>query len=132
MGHAVRYLGLEEDFIVQFISTIVLFFPWRDFVDMDYRHKRDVHTSHTERSSSTQIRQVQNVAFADATAKANVRPWTKAMFKVWIAEAFYKDGVNGVTAVSLPLDRHTQLLYQRIRWIAHGGYQQLPSVPFLF
>jgi hypothetical protein len=52
-------------------------------VKMDHRHKRDVHTSHTERSSGTsEIRQVQNVAFADATAKANVRPWTKAMFKV--------------------------------------------------
>jgi len=51
---------------------------------MDYRHKRDVHTSQTERSSSTQIRQVQNVAFADATAKANVRPWTKAMFKLYL------------------------------------------------
>lgn len=50
---------------------------------MEHIHKRDVHTSHTERSSSTvEIRQVQNVAFADATAKANVRPWTKAMFKV--------------------------------------------------
>lgn len=50
---------------------------------MDFRHKRDVHTSHTERSSSTvEIRQVQNVAFADATAKAGVSPWTKAMFKV--------------------------------------------------
>jgi hypothetical protein len=55
---------------------------------MDHRHKRDVYTSHTERSSSTQIRQVQNVAFADATAKANVRPWTKAMFKVWTPDIF--------------------------------------------
>ncbi|KAH7402711.1 MFS lactose permease-like protein [Pyrenochaeta sp. MPI-SDFR-AT-0127] len=52
---------------------------------MDFRHKRDVHTSHTERSSSTvEIRQVQNVAFADATAKAGVSPWTKAMFKLYL------------------------------------------------
>ena len=50
-----------------------------------HRHKRSgVHTSHTTHSTSTtaEIRQVQNVAFADATAKANVKPWTKAMFKV--------------------------------------------------
>lgn len=46
------------------------------------RLKRDVHTSHTERSSFVEIRKVQNVAFADATAKAGVSPWTKAMFKV--------------------------------------------------
>jgi hypothetical protein len=57
--------------------------------NMDLPHKRDVHTSHTERSSSTmEIRQVQNVAFADATAKANVRPWTKAMFKVGSINVF--------------------------------------------
>jgi hypothetical protein len=51
---------------------------------MDHRHhKRDVHTSTTRRSSVTaEIRQVQNVALADATAKAGVSPWTKAMFKV--------------------------------------------------
>lgn len=47
---------------------------------MDYRQRKD---SHIERSNSTaEIRQVQNVALADANAKANVRPWTKAMFKV--------------------------------------------------
>ncbi|KAF2856754.1 MFS lactose permease-like protein [Plenodomus tracheiphilus IPT5] len=52
---------------------------------MDHRHKRDVHTSHTERSYGTgEIRQVQNVAFEDASAKANVRPWTKAMFKLYL------------------------------------------------
>ena len=46
--------------------------------------KRDIHTSHTRRSSvqTADIRQVQNVALADATAKAGVSPWTKAMFKV--------------------------------------------------
>jgi hypothetical protein len=50
---------------------------------METRHKRDVHTSHTRRNSITaEIRQVQNVALADATAKAGVSPWTKAMFKV--------------------------------------------------
>lgn len=50
---------------------------------MHQQHKSEVRISHAERSSSSmQIRQVQNVAFADATAKANVRPWTKSMFKV--------------------------------------------------
>jgi hypothetical protein len=52
---------------------------------METRHKSDMHTSHTRRSSVTaEIRQVQNVALADATAKAGVSPWTKAMFKVRI------------------------------------------------
>ena len=38
---------------------------------------------HIERHGSvTEIRQVQNVALADATAKAGVSPWTGAMFKV--------------------------------------------------
>jgi MFS family permease len=52
---------------------------------MDARHKRpEIHTSHTRRSSfgPAEIRQVQNVALADATAKAAVSPWTKAMFRV--------------------------------------------------
>jgi len=53
-----------------------------DMGKMDHRHKRSgVHTSHST-STTAEIRQVQNVAFADATAKANVKPWTKAMFKV--------------------------------------------------
>ncbi|KAH8726796.1 general substrate transporter [Phaeosphaeriaceae sp. PMI808] len=54
---------------------------------MDPRHKRDIHTSHTRQSSGVQkaeIRQVQNVALADATAKAGVSPWTKAMFKLYL------------------------------------------------
>ncbi|KAH7078303.1 hypothetical protein FB567DRAFT_132151 [Paraphoma chrysanthemicola] len=48
--------------------------------------KRDIHTSHTRQSSvhTAEIRQVQNVALADATAKANVSPWTKAMFKLYL------------------------------------------------
>ncbi|KAE8858495.1 hypothetical protein PTNB29_07710 [Pyrenophora teres f. teres] len=51
---------------------------------MDHRHKRSgVHTSHSS-STTAEIRQVQNVAFADATAKANVKPWTKAMFKLYL------------------------------------------------
>lgn len=33
-------------------------------------------------SAATEIRQVHNVAFADAEAKAGVSPWTPAMFKV--------------------------------------------------
>jgi hypothetical protein len=50
---------------------------------MDYRHKKDMRTLHTERSvDPAGVRQVQNVAFADANAKANVRPWTKNMFMV--------------------------------------------------
>jgi hypothetical protein len=50
---------------------------------METRHKRDVHVREVRRSSvSAEIRQVQNVALADATAKAGVSPWTKAMFKV--------------------------------------------------
>ncbi|KAI0580622.1 Sugar transporter [Pyrenophora tritici-repentis] len=51
---------------------------------MDHRQKRSgVHTSHSS-STTADIRQVQNVAFADATAKANVKPWTKAMFKLYL------------------------------------------------
>lgn len=42
-------------------------------------------TDHNEhRDGNTEIRQVQNVALADATAKAGVSPWTGAMFKVRI------------------------------------------------
>ena len=82
---------------------------------MDHRHKRDVHTSHTERSNgTTQIRQVQNVAFADATAKANVRPWTKAMFKVWVTRR-HVFPVHGELTVMLvvPVSLHcyTELVY---------------------
>lgn len=53
-------------------------------VKMDTRYqKRDGRSSTTRRSSVTaEIRQVQNVALADATAKAGVSPWTRAMFKV--------------------------------------------------
>ena len=41
-----------------------------------------MHTSHTDGSNDqAEIRQVQNVALADATAKAGVLPWTNAMFK---------------------------------------------------
>jgi hypothetical protein len=49
---------------------------------MDHRQRRDVHSSTTRRSSVHEVRHVQNVALADATAKANVSPWTRAMFKV--------------------------------------------------
>jgi len=35
-----------------------------------------------ESSSTTEIIQVQNVALADATAKAGVSAWTSSMFKV--------------------------------------------------
>jgi hypothetical protein len=43
-----------------------------------------VYTSQSARrnSAATEIRQVHNVAFADAEAKAGVSPWTPAMFKV--------------------------------------------------
>jgi MFS family permease len=48
-----------------------------------------VHTSHSKHNSGiTEIRQVHNVAFADATAKAGVSPWTRAMFRVSIACIF--------------------------------------------
>jgi hypothetical protein len=52
--------------------------------DMDARQRRDVHTPHSTKrdSGATEIRQVHNVAFANATAKAGVSPWTPAMFKV--------------------------------------------------
>ena len=36
----------------------------------------------TRLGSSTEVRQVQNVALADATAKAGVSPWTPTMLKV--------------------------------------------------
>ena len=50
---------------------------------METRHKRpDVHARRRSSIGTAEIRQVQNVALADATAKAAVSPWTKAMFKV--------------------------------------------------
>jgi hypothetical protein len=47
-----------------------------------YRQKGNIHASTRRASLTSEIRQVQNVALADATAKAGVSPWTKAMFKV--------------------------------------------------
>lgn len=47
--------------------------------------KTEVGVSHIEREHShktTEIREVQNVALADATMKANLSPWTGRMFKV--------------------------------------------------
>ncbi|KAF2022137.1 general substrate transporter [Aaosphaeria arxii CBS 175.79] len=41
------------------------------------------HRGH-RRLSSTDIRQVQNVALADAQARAGVSPWTKAMWKLYL------------------------------------------------
>lgn len=38
------------------------------------------HVAHAEHSG--EVVQVQNVALADATAKAGVSPWTPSMFKV--------------------------------------------------
>jgi hypothetical protein len=45
--------------------------------DADISHKVEHRAN-----SVTEIRQVQNVALADATAKAGVSPWTPSMFKV--------------------------------------------------
>ena len=47
--------------------------------------KTEVGVSHIERENghkTTEIREVQNVALADATMKANLSPWTGRMFKV--------------------------------------------------
>lgn len=45
--------------------------------------KSPVGVSHAERrGSATEIREVQNVALADATAKSGVSAWTPAMFRV--------------------------------------------------
>ena len=82
-------LSFFLSFFFLFLVVVVLLPPLlgyslmvHDMGKMDYRHKRSgVHTSHST-STTAEIRQVQNVAFADATAKANVKPWTKAMFKV--------------------------------------------------
>jgi hypothetical protein len=49
-----------------------------------YRHKGNIHATARRASLTSEIRQVQNVALADATAKAGVSPWTRAMFKVRI------------------------------------------------
>lgn len=50
---------------------------------MSAEQKADVGVSHAERRGSTsEVRNVQNVALADATAKAGVTPWSKAMFRV--------------------------------------------------
>lgn len=50
---------------------------------MSAERKTEVGVSHDERrESGTEILQVQNVALADATAKAGVSAWTPAMFKV--------------------------------------------------
>lgn len=51
---------------------------------MSTEHK-DAGASHkieNRAGTVTEVRQVQNVALADATAKAGVSPWTPAMFKV--------------------------------------------------
>lgn len=47
--------------------------------------KTEVGVSHTEREHGhkTEIREVQNVALADATMKANLSPWTGRMFKLY-------------------------------------------------
>jgi hypothetical protein len=63
-------------------------FHWSFFalasVEMSPHEKRDASgVSQTERPKSpTELREVQNVALADATAKAGVSPWTPSMFKV--------------------------------------------------
>jgi hypothetical protein len=45
--------------------------------------QKEMGISHTATDDSgTEDRQVENVALADATAKAGVSPWTGAMFKV--------------------------------------------------
>lgn len=51
---------------------------------------------HTERErprqgSQTEIREVQNVALADATAKGAVSPWTRSMGKVCLRRPFFLD-----------------------------------------
>lgn len=53
--------------------------------------KDSIGASHVEKrgSATTQIREVQNVALADATAKSGVSPWTPAMFRVRIAYPGY-------------------------------------------
>jgi len=52
-------------------------------MDLPAGMQKDVGVSHSERpKSATEVRQVQNVALADATAKAGVSPWTPSMFKV--------------------------------------------------
>lgn len=52
---------------------------------MSAEPKYEVGVSHEERrESATDIRQVQNVALADATAKAGVSPWTTAMFRLYL------------------------------------------------
>jgi hypothetical protein len=53
---------------------------------MSSEPKAGVGVLHDERrESGTDIRHVQNVALADATAKAGVSPWTPAMFRVSIS-----------------------------------------------
>ncbi|KAF2254899.1 general substrate transporter [Trematosphaeria pertusa] len=48
-------------------------------------HKTGAGISQEERrGSATQVRNVQNVALADATAKAGVSPWTPAMFRLYL------------------------------------------------
>ncbi|ORY17422.1 general substrate transporter [Clohesyomyces aquaticus] len=52
---------------------------------MSAAHKARLAVSHAEnRESTIDVRQVQNVALADATAKAQVSPWTPAMFKLYL------------------------------------------------
>ncbi|PSN69801.1 general substrate transporter [Corynespora cassiicola Philippines] len=52
---------------------------------MSSLQRRDPKYAHSERpDSTTEIRQVQNVALADATAKAGVTPWTRSMFKLYL------------------------------------------------
>lgn len=53
---------------------------------MSDTEKTEVGVSHTEREhghKTTEIREVQNVALADATMKANLSPWTGRMFKLY-------------------------------------------------
>ena len=48
---------------------------------MTTEHKA-VGVTTAERRGSDEVRHVQNVALADATAKAGVSPWTPSLFRV--------------------------------------------------
>lgn len=81
------------------------------------------------RESATDIRQVQNVALADATAKAGVSPWTPAMFRVgYHSFAIELIACSRFVALRVFARGNTELLHQRLRWIFDGRDQLLSPI----
>lgn len=79
--------------------------------------EKDVGTTHSEAkdTKTTEVRHVQNVAFADATAKAQVSPWTKRMFQVSVDALSISSKKAYLNAALCVFARcNTQFVHQRL------------------